>query len=109
MGCSSIVLKASYVTGPCLFSGFNDVQDVTNLGFAPDPLVRPMILPDNKKHVGQACLFKILNWQINARLDFPLDQDATIAQHLFEEYIQCVRRNFFRDHYRKLLAKSISL
>ena len=32
------------MTGPSPFSGFNDVHDVTNLGFAHFRLVRPIAL-----------------------------------------------------------------
>ena len=48
--CPSIVFKASYATGPSPFSGFKDVYDVTKLGFAPYPLVCPMILPGHTNH-----------------------------------------------------------
>ena len=50
LACPSIVLKASYVTGQSPFSGFNDVHDVTNLGFAPYRLLCPMILPGHTNH-----------------------------------------------------------
>ena len=50
LGCPSIVSKSTYVTSPSPFFGFNDVRDVTNLGFDPYPLVCPMILPGHTNH-----------------------------------------------------------
>ena len=49
LGCPCIVLKASHEISPSSFSGFDDVHNVTNLGFAPYPLVCPMICQDTLK------------------------------------------------------------
>ena len=50
LACPSIVLNVNYVTSPSPFSCFNDVHDVTNLGFVPYPLVCPMMLPGHTNH-----------------------------------------------------------